>query len=311
MRCYTVSLRGLDPWIALTGGRLVLGQPGRGRMETTVSIDPHAIVDEASRLIEIPGAGSLIRVPGLYGYRGGVKVHAAPADPMLPAPHADAADLPPLACGILADGLAGAMASGLDALYHLQPGTALQIARFGRIYDTPPRIRVICEADGSCQWHDIVALRRAVAAELAVEDAQEAMPGATEVTLEWMPSPSARRHTDPPTIVAPDGGRHEFRGGDFAAGGAGPDGGWSIPGVLTHVRDRSTRTGGRRSHVERHDVVLAAGVQIIHGTHYRDGVPEGGSLVEDAGASAPIPDDVAEAKAAGNPFAALAGLRSK
>lgn len=306
MRCFTVTTRRAEPGIETADGAVVLGQSGRGRELTRVPVDRHAILDEAGRLIELPGTGALVRVPGLHGFRGTARVYPAPADPMLSADE-EGPEAPFLAAGIVADGDAGNMASSRDALYHLRPGQALQIRRHGRLYGGPARIRVVCGADGAVSWIDLAEYRRAVAAENAVEDAIEAMAGGAEAVLEWAPTPSARRHTDPPTLVAPDGTRHQFRGGDYAAGSI--ESGWAIPGVVEVIRDRSERTGGPRSCRMRFDVVLAAGVRVIPGTHYRDGVPEGGALVEDAGASAPIPDDAAEAKAAGNPFAALAGLR--
>ena len=78
--------------------------------------------------------------------------------------------------------------------------------------------------------------------------------------------------------------------------------------MLDVIRDRSQRAGMRRSHVERFDVVIAAGALVVPGTRYLDGVPEGGANVEQlsaAATAAPLPADVAEARSAGNPFAAL------
>ena len=312
MRCWTITTRRADPGIETAAGAVVLGQSGRGRELTRVPLDRHAIIDEAGRLVELPGAGALVRVPGLHGFRGTARVYPAPADPMLSADE-EGPEAPFLAAGIVADGDAGGMASSHDALFHLQPGQALQVRRHGRLYGGPARIRIVCGADGAITWIDLAEFRRAVAAENAVEDAQESMPGAAETVLEWAPTPSRRRRTDPPTLVTPDGKQHQFRGGDYAAAAAGIDmlEQWSIPGVVVVIRDRSERTGGARYCRMRFDVVLGAGVQVIPGTHYLDGVPEGGALVEQyAAAEAPtvvasIPADVAEARSAGNPFAAL------
>lgn len=310
MRCWTITARRAEPGIETADGAVALGQSGRGRELTRVPLDRHAILDEAGRLVELPGAGALVRVPGLHGFRGTARVCPAPADPMLSADE-EGPEAPCLAAGIVADGDAGNMASSRDALYHLQPGQALQVRRHGRLYGGPARIRIVCGADGAVSWIDLAEFRRAVAAENAVEDAIEAMPGAVEAVLEWAPTPSKRRHTDAPTLVAPDGTRHQFRGGEYWAAGPGDLlAQWSIPGVVEVIRDRSERAGGPRCCRLRFDVVLAPGVQVIPGTHYLDGVPEGGAMVEAAApAAAVIPADVAEARAAGNPFAALAGLR--
>lgn len=309
MRCWTITTRRAEPGIETAAGAVVLGQSGRGRELTRVPFERHAILDEAGRLVELPGTGALVRVPGLHGFRGTARVYLAPADPMLSADE-EGPEAPHLAAGIVADGDAGNMASSRDAIYHLQPGQALQVRRHGRLYGGPSRIRVVCGADGGITWIDLAEFRRTVAAENAMEDAIEAMAGGTEAVLEWAPTPSARRHTDPPTLIAPDGTRHQFRGGEYWSAGPGDLlAQWSIPGVVEVIRDRSERTGGPRCCRMRFDVVLGAGVQVIPGTHYRDGAPEGGALIEAASAPATLPADVAEAKAAGNPFAALAGLR--
>lgn len=296
MKCWTITDRRAERGIALVEGKIVLGESGRGRSFTRAATPTGAVID-GDRVVEVAGTGALVRVPGLHGFRGTARTYRAPADPMLPCDE-DGDVLAPLAHGIVADGDAGNMASSVDALYRLAPGEALQIVRHGRLYGGPKRIRVVAGEDGYVRWIDIAAYRAVIAAELAIEDATEAMPGATEAVIEWHPAPSSRRRNDPPTLLTADGARHTFAGA-------------SIPGVVEVIRDRSDRGGMARYRVERFDVVLAAGVSVIPGTSYKDGVPEEDWTAPAAAAPAPapVPADVAAAQAAGNPFAALAGLK--
>jgi hypothetical protein len=155
---------------------IVLGESGRGRLETRVPLPEGSIIQDGI-VYEIPvshpTASAVICIRDLSGYRGTWELlRPLPAEVIFE--YARTGDLevlaqaaepvtPPLliAYGRKAQGAAGRMGHGDELLFITRPDESYDIVRYGRIYGRPRLLRLVVHED-RVDLYDLAAWARRV-----------------------------------------------------------------------------------------------------------------------------------------------------